>query len=105
MKIQRTTVTGKGQNVRFHQVGSIGKYRIELDIKTDTYKNQGHAIARVWSPDELKWNVVSHIDPHAMQTEADLGYKPTPASANDFKIDRAVLLEEVKFVLRLETDQ
>jgi len=99
------TISGHGQSVWLNEVGITSSgHKIELDIRTDSYKEQSYAIARVWSPEALQWNAVFSIAPLLMQTDEKLGYRPRPfePSAVDFEADRDTLLEQVQFILEDE---
>jgi len=105
MKSSYKAVTGKGQSVYYKETGTLNEYKVQLDIRTDSYKTQSHAIASVWSARDLKWNTVFSIPPSLMKTDEDLGYKPTAPQVTDFAADRRVLLEQLKFVLEADTKE
>ena len=75
--------------------------KLMVDIKTDTYKNQGHCRLSVWDASS-KWNVVATRSPMAMSTPCNC-YCPdakTRDHSSDFKADRQWLLKIYEAIVK-----
>lgn len=97
--MQKPRVTRSGQDVEAIQFLEIGAYRVELHIRSNAYKHQCHAHARVWHPNALKWNLVYSIPWGDMMTAESLYARPEVAPVEAFAADLARLLAGVTEIL------
>jgi hypothetical protein len=49
------------QAAHYEQIAALGKFKIKLEIKRDSYDFQSYAVASVFAADKLAWNVVYTI--------------------------------------------
>lgn len=92
-----------GQSATYIQMCRFFEHKVKFEIKSDSYQFQSYARAYVWSPVELKWNLVASIHHGVMKTETGLAYKPHCRNgkplASDFAIDREELVRRVTEIL------
>lgn len=87
---------GSGQCVLFLEHLDVDGRKARIDIKTDSYKAQGHCRLDVLDQDGMKWNNVLARPALTMATDEGLGYKPdvkTRDLRKDFAVDRQWLLD------------
>ena len=85
-----------GQTVRWLEYLDIDGRKVRIDIKTDSYKFQGHCYIEVLDKETLKWNSVVFRPPLTMVVDPNLGYGPDIKIRDvtkDFASDRKWLLD------------
>lgn len=105
MKNRISLVKGS-QDVHFEEHLMVGPHKCRINIRSDSYRTQCHARCYVWNPNDLQWNLVSHIHPNAMKTESEIAYIPsmrqtvdTEAHRKMFKLDRDELANQLAEIL------
>jgi hypothetical protein len=96
-----STEIGRGsQDVYYTEVLRIESHTCQIRIRSDSYRFQCFATARVWSPAELRWNDASSIHYSQMSTEEGLAYgDPGRVNANSFSADRKILIDRLAALL------
>ena len=89
------------QSVTWQQTCIFEKFKVQFTIVSDAFRSQCSAIARVWNPDQLKWNVVHALFPTEMCTPDRLAYYSgdTAKSPHWFKEDHDTLANMVWSIL------
>jgi hypothetical protein len=100
--MKRTTKTidkqccKRSQSLDYVEVLVLGRDRIRIEIRSDSYKEQCYARCKLWSGGQ--WQLIHNIMPQEMTTPSELVYKKT-AAENDFLKDRTRLLNVAEQVL------
>lgn len=76
----------------------LGDFVCEINIESDSYRFQCHALGKVWSAQDRRWNVVATIPYSLMATPEGL-YVRGFVSVSDFKVDRDSLVTRLIEVL------
>lgn len=77
----------------------IGTHKVRLNVRSNSYKFQCNAVAYVWHPTELKWNVVYSIPHPNMATPEGLVYSSMADLTPNFKSDLDALLAGATAIL------
>jgi hypothetical protein len=96
--IEVTTWKGS-QSVHFRKLVQLNAFKVKLEIKRDSYANQSHAIASVWSAEKLEWNTVYSIPYPQMKTKEGLMYGSAEITSVMFKDDSESLMKGVTSIL------
>lgn len=105
MKIIKSEYGLGTQSVNFKEIRESDEgLKIQINIKSDSYDFQSHAIVSVFSPTELKWNNLSSIHFSEMQTPPKLYYHVPPQGnpsvvSGHFQSDIQQLVTEAEAVL------
>ena len=95
--LEKTINKGR-QDLSYVEVSKIGDFKVKINIKSDSYREQCFARISVWCADKLTWNIVSSIHPSRMITPSQLAYCEA-VSEKDFILDRDALVESIIKIL------
>ena len=99
MKSLNKELSNGRQSVEYKETLEHNDRKIRIEIKSDSYRNQCYARAKLWDGD--KWNFVDDIPSSEMSTKDGLAYMPPErkATSASFKSDRDKLIKLVKDVI------
>jgi hypothetical protein len=102
------TITKEGQTTDFHELielvdseNYLLRFRCLIEIHTDSVVSQSRVSIKVWSQDDLRWNLLHSIKPMAMKTKPSLSYLPEDPKHKDYQADRNELIRVAKKILNL----
>lgn len=92
MKIIKSEYSVGQQSVNYQEITEGNdELKIQIIIKSDSYDFQNYAIVNVFSPKELKWNLLDSIPFSNMKTPAKLYYQITPDKYQDKEFLKRVM--------------
>lgn len=94
----RSEIAEGRQGRTYIEILRLGSFVCEINIESDSYRFQCHALGKVWSEQDRRWNVVATIPYSLMATPEGL-YVRGLVSASDFKADRDSLVTRLIEVL------
>lgn len=74
------------QSIEYRHIYKINGFKIKLHIDRDSYKQQSHATAYVWSPEKLEWNAVYSIPSDQLDC-LKFSYVSDGITAKNFAVD------------------
>jgi hypothetical protein len=99
LKVLDTEIRRGRQDVHYHEVVQVGPHTCHIHIRSDAYRQQCFAIARMWSRTKPHWNEAASIHYAQMSTEEGLAYSAHEVNASHFRADRTVLVERLATLL------
>lgn len=89
------------QSTEYREMITIDGKKLQISIKSDSYKFQSHARIHVWKGDSDGWTLVHSIHFEQMKTPAELVYHPNKSglSLHHYKLDRDELVRVATEVL------
>ena len=89
------------QDTTYKEILSVDGKKLQISIKSDSYKFQSHARIHVWNGDNEGWTVVHFIHHELMKTPEGLVYLPQKRGLelSHYKADRDELMKVALAIL------
>lgn len=114
LKSSNTVMSTGTQSLSYCELLTYGKFKLKIDIKSDSYLRQRYARIAVYNLDQVEWKPLVNIAPSLMKTSGDMYYEP-PIQASiccrtsvptkyeaRFKTDRDELIRLMQQILPAE---
>ena len=97
-KAIESIIYAESQSINYREIYMLGKTKIKLELKSDSYNEQSYATA--YALDGLEWKLIYSIPYSQMKTESKLiykmAYKNDNEAKNEFELDVQRLKEYIR---------